>query len=110
IPPSWGSNEQWRKVAFPKTLGHMSTCNKKKRLLTDIQHKKQRLLTDIQRCMKLHISANKTEKQRLLTDIQRCMKLHISANETEVNCEYLPVMRLRLTTPLIDKGAEGIDE
>jgi replication factor C subunit 1 len=77
VPPGWQTNEPWRRVAFPRALGHMSTTNK---------------------------------KQRLLTDIARCMKMHISANKTEVNCEYLPVLRARLTAPLLERGADGVDE
>jgi len=76
-PPQFFSNDAWRKMAFSRALGHMSTMNK---------------------------------RTRLLSDIERCMKSKASANRTSVNCEYLPMLREKLSRPLIEKMTDGIEE
>jgi replication factor C subunit 1 len=47
---------------------------------------------------------------RILQEIEKHMRTKISANREGLNRDYLPVIRERLTKPLIKDGAQGVDK
>ena len=47
---------------------------------------------------------------RILQEIEKHMRTKISANREGLNLNYLPIIRERLTKPLIKDGAQGVDK
>ncbi|KAJ3054745.1 hypothetical protein HK097_000916, partial [Rhizophlyctis rosea] len=47
---------------------------------------------------------------RLLREIQSHMRLHISGDKAEVRLSYMPALVPVLTQPLVDDGADGIED
>ncbi len=45
------------------------------------------------------------KRYRLLKELQSHMTLQISANKSEVGLDYLPMLKTKLTQPLINNGA-----
>jgi len=48
------------------------------------------------------------KKFRLLKEVHSHMSSHISGNKNEISLDYLPLLRNKLTTPLIERGFDGI--
>jgi replication factor C subunit 1 len=47
---------------------------------------------------------------RILQELEKHMRTKVSANKVGLNLDYLPVMKERLTKPLIKNGAEGVEK
>lgn len=55
-------------------------------------------------------NSKQTKLGRQLTDIQIRMRLKVSGGRDEIRQQYMPLLAGKIVTPLMDEGAEAIDE
>ncbi|KAJ3161679.1 hypothetical protein HDU86_006449 [Geranomyces michiganensis] len=55
-------------------------------------------------------NSTQTKNIRLLGEIQSHMQTHVSGNKREVRLNYLPALTYALVAPLVERGADAIDQ
>ncbi|KAI8593968.1 replication factor RFC1 C terminal domain-containing protein [Geranomyces variabilis] len=55
-------------------------------------------------------NSTQMKNTRLLREIQSHMQTHVSGNKREVRLNYLPALTSALVAPLVERGADAIDE
>lgn len=54
--------------------------------------------------------SNANKRMRLMQDLKSHLSLSISGGRNALNLDYLEILRERLSKPMVDKGAQGVDD